>query len=109
MDVKGLEGYYLDELSEILMNHISEKTYYLAGFQVVRLALIGSRVKGNNRKNSDLDVAVVYEGKYRSDSMADGLNGDQLMIDDIKVDFVPISIYKGQTFNESEPYLDLPI
>ncbi len=72
-------------------------------FKITAIGVVGSRMKGTNRVNSDLDIAIEYEGRYRSDSMSDTLNQEPLVIEDIQVDFVPYALYKGEKISQELP------
>ncbi|MFD1609663.1 nucleotidyltransferase domain-containing protein [Oceanobacillus luteolus] len=107
---KGLESYTVHELSYIVMDYITHRLDYVDDdFDIIRMAVIGSRVKETHRHNSDVDIAFTYEGKYRSDSMNDVLNMNPLFINGIRVDFIPFSVNKGEVFDNNEKHQDLPI
>lgn len=102
--VKGLEHLTKTELLSIVQEFLHSKLNFVEDdFKITQISLVGSRLKGTNREDSDLDIAFEYEGKYRSDSMSDTLNGEPLMIDDMRVDFIPYARYKGENIMNHAP------
>lgn len=100
----GLEHLTRNELSEIINEYLREKINFVEDdFKITQISVVGSRLKGTHRKDSDLDIAFEYEGRYRPDSLCDTLNVEPLMIDDIRVDFVPYARYKGESINHDDP------
>jgi predicted nucleotidyltransferase len=102
--VKGLGHLTKDELLDIVNGYLKDKLNFVDDdFKITQISLVGSRLKGTNREDSDLDIAFEYEGKYREDSMCDTLNGEPLMIDDMRVDFIPYAQYKGNHIMNHAP------
>lgn len=95
--IENYNNTYNDYLIDIA-NHINEVIDYYDQTEVkpLKLYLFGSRIKGNNRKNSDLDVLFIYQGTLRSKYLQDSLNQDLNRIDNIKIDISPV--------NEDEEY-----
>ena len=60
-------------------------------FKYIDMELVGSRINGNNRVDSDLDVILYYSGTMREDGLFNLLNDDssRLYIGDIVVDINP--------------------
>lgn len=107
---QGLEGYTVEDMSEIAQSFIADKVDYVdEDFKIVKMALIGSRIKNNHRLDSDVDIAFIYEGDCRSDAMSDALNSNPLVINGIRVDFVPFSLQKREFFRLNEPQQELPL
>lgn len=106
--VKGLEHLSKDELSELVSGYMRSKLNYVGDdFRITDIRLVGSRVKGVEREDSDLDIAFVYQGNYGDDSMCDTLNMEPLMIDDFKVDFIPYSERKGSFITDEDSSIQL--
>lgn len=104
IEVKGLEHLTKEELLDIVNGYLKEKINFVEDdFRITQISLVGSRLKGTNREDSDLDIAFEYEGRYREDSMCDTLNDEPLMIDDMRVDFVPYARYKGNHIMNDAP------
>lgn len=101
--IQGLEGYSLQDIQDIILNHIGEafQGEFPEGFQINGIGIIGSRANGTAREDSDLDVLLEYEGDITEDSLFNALNGDdRLEIDGIKVDINPITPGKSGTIEE---------
>lgn len=108
--VKGLEHFTNEELFHELYNFITQEVNYVDGdFEITKLCLVGSRIKGTERTDSDLDVAFQYKGKYREDPMCDTLNMHPLYIDDFRVDFIPYSEFKRNLVDTNSPLIELPL
>lgn len=106
----GLEQYTVEEFSEIVNNYLRQTLNFVEDdFAITQISLVGSRMKGTHREDSDLDIAIQYEGRYRSDSMCDVLNGEPLEIEGIRIDFVPYARYKGEMISNDAPIEHLPI
>lgn len=59
--------------------------------EIVGIDFHGSRLRGDNRKDSDLDAVVEFKGDWSESSVFDALHGkDILTIDGVKVDINPI-------------------
>jgi len=100
----GFENLTRSELSEMVNDYLREKINFVdKDFEIKQISIVGSRLKGTHREDSDLDIAFEYEGKYRPDSLCDTLNMDPLIIEGIRVDFIPYARYKGESIkNEGE-------
>ncbi|MBQ0035369.1 MAG: nucleotidyltransferase domain-containing protein [Firmicutes bacterium] len=63
-------------------------------FKYIDMELVGSRINGNNREDSDLDVIVYYSGSVKEDSAFNLLNDEiyRLHIDGIMVDINPKNV-----------------
>lgn len=66
---------------------------------IIRIAVIGSRLTGEYRNDSDLDIAIEYLGLEKKDVVFDLLNNDPLIVEGIVIDFYPCSkegtLYRG--------------
>lgn len=97
MTIKGLEKLFEQDIITMVADYvdsilssleISEKE-----FKYLDMKLVGSRINGNSRENSDLDVILYYSGAMREDCAFNLLNDDtyRLYIDGIMVDINPIN------------------
>lgn len=96
---KILNGYTKEEFTSIIICFINEKKIENdMEFKINELYVVGSRVKQTHKNNSDLDILFIYDdnGETREDDMFSILNDDRLVINDINVDFIPHSSYKGR-------------
>ena len=104
IQIKGLDHLTKSELLETLNEYLQSKLNFVeSDFKITQISLVGSRLKGTNREDSDLDIAIEYKGRYRSDSMSDTLNAEPLFIDDMRIDFVPYARYKGECILNQAP------
>lgn len=67
------------------------------------VVLSGSRCRGLEGKQSDLDVVVEYVGNEREDDMFNLLHEDKFSIDGVKIDINPITAYKTGSLEEYLP------
>ena len=81
-DIRLMIADYIDDL---LLGLTEEE------FKYIDMELVGSRINGNNREDSDLDVILYYSGTMREDGLFNLLNDDssRLYICDIVVDINP--------------------
>lgn len=63
--------------------------------KIVDVVVAGSRCRGMEQENSDLDVVVEYTGSTREDDLFNMLHEDSIYIAGIKVDINPIT--EGRT------------
>lgn len=70
------------------------------------IALVGSRITGTHSPESDLDVAIEYAGEADEDIVFEILNVQSpLIIDDMKVDFIPYSINRGNKIDVKDAFV----
>ena len=67
------------------------------------VVLSGSRCRGLEGKNSDLDVVVELRGNEREDDLFNLFHEDKFSIGGIRVDINPITEYKTGTLEEYLP------
>lgn len=85
-DTKQIE----DEVALFIENKLVE---YEIDATVSEIALSGSRCRGIEKRDSDLDVVVQIEGTpWKEDSIFNALNEEKLVIDGIEVDINPIKV-----------------
>ncbi|MBR1444640.1 MAG: nucleotidyltransferase domain-containing protein, partial [Firmicutes bacterium] len=74
------------------------------------LTLYGSRSRGIENENSDIDIVIEYDGTMREDALFNIFNGEDYHFAGIKVDFNPIHEEESGTLEEYLPrvnkYLD---
>lgn len=63
--------------------------------QPTMICIVGSRIVGNCREDSDLDIAIQYKGDIREDDVFNELMVEPLYIYNFKVDFIPIVRLRG--------------
>lgn len=68
--------------------------------EIVGVKVIGSRMRGEERADSDLDVLVEYTGRAREDSLFDAIADEALEINGVKVDVNPITRGKSGTIEQ---------
>lgn len=73
-----LEGYGVVELESCIYNHISTlKENFVfedLDFSVTKINFFGSRVSGNPKKKSDLDIKIEYTENAREDDLFSAFN-----------------------------------
>ena len=83
---------------------------------IQKIDVIGSRVIGKHRENSDLDILVEYTEDIKEDYVFNMLNGLDMEYDDVVVDFFPkkVSIENNKVYSvachtrtESDNYVEL--
>lgn len=99
LKINGLENYDEYDIRIIIANYIDNLLIGVAEkeFKYKSMELIGSRISGKNRKNSDLDVIVYYSGSMKEDGAFNLLNDNsyRLYIDGILVDINPKRTYSA--------------
>lgn len=99
-----IKGYSEEELYRIIENYLKEMLVANdINTDIVNFQIIGSRNKGIANAKSDLDVLIEYNNDYISeDSLFNILNDDEdrLIINNIEVDFNPITPVKSGTLEE---------
>ena len=102
--VQGLESYTIDEIKNLVRNHIEDNYGELLmddGFVIKEISVIGSRSRGEAHEGSDLDILLEYDGNnIREDVMFNILNFEPLEIEGIKVDINPINPHYSLTTEE---------
>lgn len=70
------------------------------GVTIKGMALHGSRLRGDAREDSDLDVVVEYEGDMSEDGLFNILNDEPMVIEGVRVDVNPITRGKSGTLDQ---------
>ena len=93
--IQGLESYDYEDverLVEIRVKEILEEKFSEEDVYVKEVTVIGSRTRGEARKDSDLDILLEYGGEnVREDTMHNVLHEDPFDIEGIPVDILPIN------------------
>jgi predicted nucleotidyltransferase len=63
-----------------------------SGIKVLEVALVGSRVIGNYRSNSDIDILIEYTGNIGENDLFVLLNNEALFFEDYRIDYIPLQI-----------------
>ena len=74
--------------------------------EIIHVAVTGTRSRGIENKNSDIDVAVEYKGSIREDDFFDMLHEDGMTIAGIKLDINPITEGKTGTMENYLPAVE---
>lgn len=96
-NIQGLENYTEKEIKNIVSDYIQN---LIPDIAIKEIELNGSRMRGDAKISSDLDVVVEYNGDISEDDLFNILNEDSLEIDGIKVDINPITASKSGTMTE---------
>lgn len=99
--IDGLSATEIEELVEEYVNVKLNESDFDAS--VRGLVLSGSRCRGLEGKQSDLDVVVELRGNGREDDLFKLLHEDEFSIGGVKVDINPITAYKTGTLEEYLP------
>lgn len=101
--IQGLENYSRGQIKEMVREHVA-RVLADVGFdvEVLDIEIHGSRVRGDAKNESDLDVVVEYKGAEKEDGLFNVLNDedDALFIDGIRVDINPIRAEESGTMSD---------
>lgn len=99
-----INGMDSDEIEDIIKQYIQSKLNELnISADIIELAIDGSRSRGLERSDSDLDVVVEFDTEEREDYLFDILHEDGFRIDDVSIDINPITL---QRTGDLSNYLD---
>lgn len=95
------------EIEELTRCHIQEKLdRYSINAEIADVVLSGSRCRGLEREDSDIDVIVELATDEREDFLFDILNEDMFHIDGILVDINPITRQRTGTLEDYLPQVE---
>ena len=98
MKINGIKNYDEFDIRMIIADYIDDLLLGVneSEFKYIDMELVGSRITGNYRKDSDLDVVIYYSGNMKEDGAFNLFNDDsyRLYIDDVVVDINPKKVYK---------------
>ena len=106
----SLDGQSADDIEKTVYAYVqSQIDEYGLDAQIVDVVVSGSRCRGIEQENSDLDVVVEYTGSTREDDLFNMLHEDSIYIAGIQVDINPITESRTGTLEtylpEVETYL----
>lgn len=97
----GLDGQSADDIEKTVYAYVqSQIDEYGLDAEIVDVVVAGSRCRGIEQENSDLDVVVEYTGSTREDDLFNMLHEDSIYIAGIQVDINPIT--EGQKRNTGD-------
>ena len=92
----SLDGQSAEDIEKTVYAYVqSQIDEYGLDAKIVDVVVAGSRCRGMEQENSDLDVLVEYTGSTREDDLFNMLHEDSIYIAGIKVDINPIT--EGRT------------
>ena len=92
----SLDGQSAEDIEKTVYAYVqSQIDEYGLDAKIVDVVVAGSRCRGIEQENSDLDVVVEYTGSTREDDLFNMLHEDSIYIAGIKVDINPIT--EGRT------------
>ena len=92
----SLDGQSAEDIEKTVYAYVqSQIDEYGLDAEIVDVVVAGSRCRGMEQDNSDLDVVVEYTGSTREDDLFNMLHEDSIYIAGIKVDINPIT--EGRT------------
>ena len=112
--MKTLVDYIIEKQNEVIQSYTNDEvisiiedwcTEMLDGYdlEIVEIWLNGSRARGTNREDSDLDALMFYKGSEREDDVFNALHDDdELEIDGIKVDVNPKRIRNQEDIDRAK-------
>ena len=106
----SLDGQSADDIEKMVYAYVqSQIDEYGLDAEIVDVVVAGSRCRGIEQENSDLDVVVEYTGSTREDDLFNMLHEDSIYIAGIQVDINPITESRTGTLEtylpEVETYL----
>ena len=100
----GINGQTQEDIELTIYAYLQSKIdEYDMDIELVDVAVSGSRCRGLEQENSDLDVVVEYRGGEREDSLFNTFNEDGFSIGGVKVDINPITEGKTGTLGQYLP------
>lgn len=94
VNISPIKGYTYDEVIESISNDIQNvlSEAGIDGVEIVEVWPHGSRMRGDAKEDSDLDVVLFYKGDYKEDALFNAIGEAGLEIGSVKVDVNPIHI-----------------
>ena len=96
MDARDIEAFVIAEAQRIFDD-------YDMDVRIVDAVVSGSRSRGLEKENSDIDVVLEYEGDEPEDAVFGVLNEEKLVLGVVRVDINPITSWKSGTLEEYLP------
>jgi len=100
--LRPIGPYGAKDLKELISAHMALVTLspLLEGIRIRQIILTGSRTRGYEQDNSDLDVLIFYTGDIKEDDFFNILASSPLEICGVKVDFNPTQL-ESNTMGQS--------
>lgn len=103
----SLDGQSADDIEKTVYAYVqSQIDEYGLDAQIVDVVVSGSRCRGIEQENSDLDVVVEYTGSTREDDLFNMLHEDSIYIAGIQVDINPITESRTGTLENYLPEVE---
>ena len=100
----GINGQTQEDIELTIYAYLQSKIdEYDMDIELVDVVVSGSRCRGLEKENSDLDVVVEYRGGETEDSLFNTFNEDGFSIGGVKVDINPITEGKTGTLGQYLP------
>lgn len=108
---RPVDGNSVENIESMVRDYIREKIseYYLP-IQIREVMVYGSRSRGTEQEDSDLDILFEYNGANREDDVFNILHEDDFCIGDVKVDINPVTEEKSgplaELIRRAEVYME---
>lgn len=101
-EIQGLDGYTKQEVLDAVRGDIESRINDadIDGITIKGMDLHGSRMRGDAREDSDLDVVMEYDGDISEDGLFNIINEEPIEIGGVKVDVNPIKKGKSGTLEQ---------
>ena len=104
----SLDGQSAEDIEKTVYAYVqSQIDEYGLDVKIVDVVVAGSRCRGMEQKNSDLDVVVEYTGSTREDDLFNMLHEDSIYIAGIRVDINPITEGRTGTLETYLPEVEI--
>ena len=104
----SLDGQSAEDIEKTVYAYVqSQIDEYGLDVKIVDVVVAGSRCRGMEQKNSDLDVVVDYTGSTREDDLFNMLHEDSIYIAGIRVDINPITEGRTGTLETYLPEVEI--
>lgn len=104
----SLDGQSADDIEKTVYAYVqSQIDEYGLDAEIVDVVVAGSRCRGMEQDNSDLDVVVEYTGSTREDDLFNMLHEDSIYIAGIQVDINPITESRTGTLETYLPEVEI--
>lgn len=108
---RPIDGNVAESIEAMVRDFICEKiNEYHLPIQIREIMVYGSRSRGTEKENSDLDILFEYNGAKREDDVFNILHEDDFYIGDVKVDINPVTEEKSGPLSEiiikAEAYME---
>ena len=104
----SLDGQSAEDIEKTVYAYVqSQIDEYGLDAEIVDVVVAGSRCRGIEQENSDLDVVVEYTGSTREDDLFNMLHEDSIYIAGIQVDINPITESRTGTLETYLPEVEI--